>query len=95
MKEKRANKNGMMTVRVEGQNKLNAVGPGGKADDATNPEATVHRQLNRHGNDAASHMAIDPMRLELSPNEDRKEGDYEGHKEEEPYPRLESGRHKD
>ncbi len=79
-----------MTVRVEGQNRLN--GPENKADDATNPEATIYGQILRNGNDvAASHIAIDAMRLDLSPNEDRKEGEYEDQKEEEAYPIRDSG----
>ena len=67
MKEKRSknnvnsnNKQGMMTVRVEGgQGPLNGVAPN-KADDATNPEAHNIRVNSRFGNEAASHIAIDP-----------------------------------
>jgi len=50
-----------MTVRVEGQKRLGE-GPKNKGDDATNPEVCNRRQ----GNDAASHIELDPRRLDLA-----------------------------
>ena len=68
MKEKRQknakNKQGMMTVRVEGQGGL-AGGAQNKGDDATNPEANNHRAINRHVNDAVSHIDIDARRIDF------------------------------
>ena len=70
IKEKRlknANKQGMMTVRLEGQGRG---AHNNKADDATNPEALeIHggrRTVHRHVNDAASHVDIDPKRIDLA-----------------------------
>ena len=58
----------MMTVRVEGgQGSRHGVAQL-KEDDATHPEVNENqrRVLNRHANDAASHIEIDAQRLDLA-----------------------------
>ena len=87
MKEKRqknsvTNKQGMMTVRVEGQGR----GVQNKADDATNPEMNEHgrRMINRHVNDAVSHIELDAKRIDLAHMTNPPEGmnNSEDHKRE-------------